>query len=98
MGGNNENVWWNTKYKGFYSYGLSPFYQKSIFPHIGKDLNHLAKAIVKHGMSLGPFILAGALTIYYAKEKYRGMHRKVALNVADSLSIKELTHSLRTTT
>jgi len=95
MGGNNENVWWNTKYRGFYTYGLSPFYQKSIFPHIGKDLSDLGKGIVKHGMTLGPFIIAGALVIYYAKESYRDMHRKTPVNVNDSLSIKELTHNLR---
>ena len=76
MGGNNQNVWWNAYYRGFYSYGLSPFYQKSISGHIGKELMQFGKGAVKQAISLGPFVALGAFIVYYANKANHDMHRK----------------------
>jgi hypothetical protein len=94
MGGNNENVWWNAYYRGFYSYGLSPFYQRSMTGHIGKEFEQLGRGIARQTMTLGPFIAVGAFIVYYGKKTYKELHRKAPMNIDDSLSIKELTHPI----
>ncbi len=95
MGGHNENVWWNTYYRGLYSYGLSPFYQKAVSGHIGHEFVQFQRGVVRQLKILGPFVLAGGLVVYYGKKTYRDQHRKAPVNIADSHSVKELTHSFQ---
>lgn len=76
-GGNNENQWHLHRYKGLYSYGLSPFYQNSIANgQLGAELKALGRGAWKQGLRMAPFVATIVAVVCYGNHGNWLSHRK----------------------
>ena len=76
MGGKSQSVWWLAKYKGFYQYGLSPFYQKAFLGDIGHEMKVLCRFVKEKTLLFVPFIALGYGVVYWGNAYHTKLHRK----------------------
>lgn len=75
MGGDYKG-WHNAHFKGIYTYGISPFYQKAFPNFFSQELPKAAKLFAIRLAQGAPFILTGYLIISWANQNHRERHRK----------------------
>ena len=63
--------WWETKSRGIYIYGLSPFYQKA-FTGVPAEYKRMAKNGFRNALTIVPLCLAAyGLTVWAEHENHK---------------------------